>query len=374
MKLSILQENLKQGLFTVSHIANKNINLPILNNIMVRAEKGNISLESTNLEIGIVCDIRGKVEEDGFYTVDSKIFTDYVNLLPNQKINIFKKENNIKIECANYKTKIKGMSAEEYPIIPKVDNDLSIIIDVNEFKKALAQVIFAVSGNESRLELTGVLFEFNKDVLIVAATDSYRLAEKKIKIKTNNLLEEKNIIIPAKTLQEVMRIISGTKDEIEENKMLEIRFSDNQILFVFKTTQITSKLIEGQYPDYKQIIPKEPKTTAKINKAEFIRAVKTSSIFSKTGINDVNLDFPKDKKVLVITSTSGQTGENTTSLEADVNGIDNGIVVNCNYLLDGLNNIKDENVVIEITDNNTPCVVRGEEEGDYKYIIMPIKQ
>lgn len=374
MKLSILQENLKQGLFTVSHIANKNINLPILNNIMIRAEKGNISLESTNLEIGIVCDIRGKVEEDGIYTVDSKIFTDYVNLLPNQKINIFKKDNNIKVECANYKTKIKGMSAEEYPVIPKVDNNLSVIIEINDFKKALAQVIFAVSGNESRLELTGVFFEFNKNILTIVATDSYRLAEKEIKIKTNNLSEEKNIIIPAKTLQEVMRIISGIKDDIEENKILEIKFSDNQILFVFKTTQIISKLIEGQYPDYKQIIPKEPKTKAKINKAEFIRAVKTSSIFSKTGINDVSLDFPKDKKVLVITSTSGQTGENTTGLDAEVSGEDNGIVVNCNYLLDGLNNIKDENVIIEITDNNTPCVVRGEEEDNYKYIIMPIKQ
>jgi DNA polymerase III subunit beta len=374
MKLSILQENLKQGLFAVSHIANKNISLPILNNIMIRAEKGNISLESTNLEIGIISDIRGRVEEDGLYTVDSKVFTDYVSLLPNQKINISKKDNNIKIECSNYKTKIKGMEAEEYPVIPKIENNLDVVVDVDEFKKALSQVIFAVSGNESRLELTGVLFNFNNNVLTMAATDSYRLSEKELKTKTNGLNEEKNIIIPAKTLQELIRIVSGIKEGIEEDKMLEIKFSENQILFILKSTQIISKLIEGQYPDYKQIIPKDPKTTARVNKQEFIRAVKTSSIFSKTGINDVNLDFPKDKNALIITSTSGQTGENTTNLDAEVRGEDNGIVVNCNYLLDGLNNIKDENIIIKITDNNTPCVISGEEDKKYKYIIMPIKQ
>lgn len=373
MKLSILQENLKQGLFVVSHIAGKNINLPILNNIMIKAEKGDIKLISTNLEVGIIYKLRGKIEEDGVYTVDSKILADYISLLPNYKTNLIKKDDNIVIECKNFKTKIKGMSAEDYPLIPKVESKKSFSVNIEEFKKALSQVVFAVSNNESRLELSGVLLNFNNNKLTLAATDSYRLAEKEIDIKTEEM-EDKKIIIPSKTLQELIRIMSGLKEGGEINEEIKFYISDNQILFSVNSTELISRLIEGQYPDYKQIIPTNKKTSCTVNRSELIRAVKASALFSKTGINDVSLDFPKDKNTLVVTSASGQTGENTTNIEASVKGEDNGIMVNCNYLLDGLNNINDENVVVEVVDNNTPCVLKGEKSNTYLYIIMPIKQ
>ncbi|MFH1427434.1 MAG: DNA polymerase III subunit beta [Patescibacteria group bacterium] len=377
MKFSGLQENLKQGVFVVSHVAGKNVNLPILGNIMIEAREGNIRLITTNLEMGIVYHLRGKVEKEGAYTVDSKILADYISLLPNKKINLEEKDNNLLIECENYKTKIRGQSAEEFPLIPVVDRSNYYSANIEDFKKVLSQVVFAVSSSETRLELSGVFFRFKDSSLTLAATDSYRLAEKEIKIKNTQNQEEQSIIVPASTLQELIRILSGLKESGEvEGGEEEIKFSvsDNQIIFIVKSTELTSRLIEGQYPDYKQIIPANSRTKAIINRQEFVRAVKASSLFAKTGINDVNLDFPQGKNQIVISSASGQTGENITSLTASVEGADNGIIINYRYLLDGLNNIEEENVKIEIIDNNTPCILRGEKIKEYLYIIMPIKQ
>jgi len=375
MKIFSLQENLKQGLFIVGHIAGKNVNLPILNNIMIKTEGGNIKMLATNLEIGIVTMVRGKIEKEGAYTVDAKIISECINLLPNKKVGLELKDGVLAVDSDNYKVKIRGQSAEEFPLIPEVDKKNYYSAPIEEFKKAVTQVMFAVSLSESRLELSGVMFNFNGAGLTLAATDSYRLAEKNIKIKTNNS-EEKKIIVPAKTLQELIRILSGLQASAlaAEDQGIKFYLSENQILFTCGSTELVSRLIEGQYPDYQQIIPTTSKTKAISQRAELIRAVKLASLFSKTGINDINLDFPKGKNQVVVSSVSGQTGENVTSLEAKVSGEDNGIVVNYRYLLDGLNNIDSELVRLEIVDGNTPCLLKSDKETDYLYIIMPIKQ
>jgi DNA polymerase-3 subunit beta len=377
MKISTLQENLKQGLFMVGHVAGRNINLPILNNVMIEAKGGNIKLITTNLEIGIVSVIRGKVEKEGSFTVDSKTISDYIALLPNKKINIEQKENKLIVEAENYKTKILGQSAEEFPLIPGIERGVFYSAKISEFKRALAQTVFAVSTSESRIELSGVFFNFNKETLTLAATDSYRLAEKKINIKTNSQDGvDKKIIIPARTLQELGRILSGAQETEEKESAEEIKFylSENQILFVVGSTELVSRLIEGQYPDYKQIIPSEIKTNVAANRAELVRAVKASALFSKTGINDINLDFPAGKNKTIISSASGQTGESTIEVESEAAGEDNGMVINYRYLLDGLNNIESENIKINIIDSNTPCILKSEKDDGYLYIIMPIKQ
>ncbi len=375
MKLSGLQENLKNGLFAVGHIAGKNINLPILNNVLLEAKGGNIKLITTDLEIGITSLIRGKIEKEGALTIESKIISEYISLLPNTKVDIEKKDNKITVKCDNYNTTIKGLPADEFPLIPVVDKKIYFKTKAEEFKKALSQVVFAVSTSETRMELSGVLFSFNKEKLIIAATDSYRLAEKEVKILTNTE-EERKVIVPAKTLQEIIRILSGLRGEDlgEGNNEIQFYLSDNQILFTIGNTEVVSRIIEGQYPDYKQIIPVRNETTAMVNRAELIRAVKAASIFSKTGINDINLDLPMGKNKIIISSASSQSGENITELEAIVNGKDNAIVINHRYFLDGINNIDSENIKLEITDGNTPCVLKPENNQDYLYIIMPIKQ
>ncbi|MCU0678848.1 MAG: DNA polymerase III subunit beta [Planctomycetes bacterium] len=375
MKISTLQENLKSGLLITGHIAGKNINLPILNNVLIRAEKGNIKLITTDLELGIVAAIRGKIEKEGDFTVEAKIISDYIALLPNKKVDLEKRENKLQIKSENYKTTMNGLGADEFPLIPKVEREDYFKADIDDFKQAITQVIFAVSSSETRVELSGALFCFTSNNLTIAATDSYRLAERQIKITTNTK-EERKIIIPAKTLQELVRILSAWRGVPNEGGENEIQFyvSDNQILFTLPGVELISRLIEGQYPDYKQIIPTNSETKAVLNRLELIRAVKASALFSKTGINDVNLDFPAGKNKVIISSASSQAGENITELDARASGKDNSIVVNYRYLLDGLNNIEGENIKIDIANSNTPCVLRPEDDETYLYIIMPIKQ
>jgi len=373
MKISSLQENLKNGLSIVGHIAGKNINLPILSNVLIEAKDGKIKLVTTDLEIGITCFVRGKIEQEGVVTVDSKIAFDCVSLLPQKTVNFEQKNNELVIQADNYKTTIKGQSAEDFPLIPQGVSDDYFEVDMEEFKKALTQVIFSVSTSETRIELTGVLFDFNKNELIMAATDSYRLAERKIKVKSKNE-DGKKIIVPAKTLQEVIRILSIIKNEEIDNKNIRFYISDAQILFKMGSVELVSRLIEGQYPDYKQIIPTQSETKSVLGRSELIRAVKVAAIFTKTGVNDVNLDFLLEKKAIIVSSVSTQTGDNITELTSEIEGKDNGVVVNCKYLLDGLNNINSEMVEIEVTNSNTPCVLKPGGSSDYLYLIMPIRQ
>ncbi len=374
MKFTILQENLKEALYIVGHIAGKNINLPILNNILIKADQGNISFTSTDLEIGIINKKRGKVDNGGEFTIDSKILFDYVSLLPNKKVDLELVGDEFVINCENYNTKIKGTNAEDFPLIPEIENSETYLIKTKNLKKALSQVVFATSSSETRMELTGVLFETIDSELLLVATDSYRLAEKKSKLEEGG---KKNIrvIVPAKTIQELTRILSNIKDgSAPEENSVEIMISENQIKFLIDGTELISRLIEGQYPDYKQIIPASNNTKASVSRQELIRAVKMSSLFSKTGINDINLDFPKDKNKIVVSSVLGQAGENITETDALVTGIDNGIVVNYKYLLDCLNNISSENIILEVSDSNTPCIIKADGDDTYLYVIMPIKQ
>lgn len=377
MTLSILKENLKQGLFMVSHLAGKNINLPILNSILVEVKKEGVRLVTTNLEIGITNYLRGKVEKEGSFTVDSKIFSDYINLLPNKKIDLYNEDGFLNVVCENYKTKIKTEGVDDFPLIPQIEKKNAKSAKIKEFKKALSKVVFAVSNNESRVELSGVLFVFNKNKLTLAATDSYRLAEKEIEIKneeTDKKNEERKIIVPAKTIQEILRILSGIEQSAEEKNEIIFYVSENQILFTVDGTELISRLIEGQYPDYRQIIPSSGKTSAIISRSELIRAIKTSALFSKTGINDINLDFPEGKNQMVVSAASGSAGENIAMIEAETRGIDNSTIINYQYLLDGLNNIDEDNVKMDIIDGNTPCLIKPLNEKGYIYIIMPIKQ
>jgi len=378
MKIISLQENLKKGISVVSHITSKNVNLPILNNILIKADEGNIDLIATNLEIGIIHSVRGKIEKPGEITIDAKIINEYINFLPQEKITFDIKDENIKIECSNYKTKIKGESAKEFPLLPEIEENNIINISLIEFKKALSQVVFAVSKSESRVELSGILFEFSDNKLFMVATDSYRLAEKTVDInieKNKNLDENNKIIIPAKTAQEVLRIASNLSDDLDSSeKKVKLYINENQIVFELDDSKIISRLISGQYPDYKQIIPQKKETEIIVSRQELIRAIKASSIFSKSGINDINISVNAEKKEIIISSLSTQTGESVINLNGEIKGKNNDITLNFRYLLDGLNNVDSDNVRLFIVDNNTPCMIKNEKEDSYLYIVMPIKQ
>lgn len=377
MIISCTQENLNQGLFVVSHVAAKNNALPILNNILLKAHENSIKLSATDLEIGITCTIRGKVERDGEFTIQSKLFADYVNLLPKERVDLSvdeKDEQVLAVSCKNYKTKIKGQPAADFPVIPPIERKHRFSADYQALRRAISRVIFAVSTSETRPEINGVLFIFSGKKLTLAATDSYRLAETSIPAQGGGV--EQRVIVPAKTLHELQRILGSLKDPaaISEIKEVEFFVNENQILFSFGGIELVSRLVEGQYPDYQQIIPRQFPTKAVLKTSELANAVKTASLFARSGIYDINLSCSSQH--ITVSSGNTQLGENRSELTGELSGPDNDIIVNYRYLLDGLQALDTPSAVVNIIDADNPCVLKpAEGAGDeYVYIVMPIKK
>lgn len=381
MKFSCLQENLNNSFSVLSHLSTKNINLPILKNVLMKIENKNLVFTSTNLEIAINCRLRGKVEEDGEFTVPLKLVSEYINLLPNEKIDLELTDNNfIEIKCNKYETKIKGLAAGDFPLIPKVEHQKIAKFKLADLKKAIEEVIFSVSSNETRAEISGILFDFNnleKNKLVLAGTDSFRLSERKIDLKEETSTSTR-IIVPLRTIQELNRILSLKE---ADGETLELIIGDNQILFSMEETnmssnfpsiELISRLIEGQYPNYRQIIPDQFKTSIMVNRTDLLKAVKVTSLFSKTGLNDVTLEINPDTKELLILGEDTQLGQNKVRIESELKGDKNKIVLNYRYLIDGLNSFQDEMITLKLIDGGNPCLVKGEGEG--YYIVMPIKQ
>lgn len=365
MKFTCTQENLNKGLGLVSNIANKNSNLPILNNVLLKADKNGLTLITTDLEIGIKAFIRGKVDEDGEFTVDAKLLNNFIGLLPKENIDLSLKDGALEIKTKNQETNIRGLEAEDFPLIPDIDKENQVELSAQELKRALHQIMLAASLDSSRLEINAVNFNFKQNELVLAATDSYRLAEKKLKITSS---AEHNLIIPLKTMQELARILNENS-----SANLKIYFNENQIMFVFDGVELVSRVIDGKYPDYHQIIPQKFETEAKCAIRDVVPAIKSVALFCKQGINDIKLEFNSKKQELIITTASSSSGTSKAKVLAAISGGDLEIVFNYRYLLDGLNNIDGENIVFKINPNS-PGLLQPEKQSDYVYLAMPIRQ
>lgn len=368
----------------VSHVAGKNISLPILNNVLMKIENKELKLIATNLEIAISCRVRAKIEEEGEFTVPSKLLTDYISVSSPGRIDVELRGSELFIQTGSDRTSIKGNSASDFPLVPQLEKKRVYGLGANDFKQLLSQVLFAVSKNEARPELGGVLFDFNserkKGYLVAASTDSYRLAEKEAKLIENSSGinysgEAGQLIVPARALQEVLRIISSFHEELEEEMPVEIVVSENQILFSYGSVELITRLVEGQYPDYRQIIPSNFKTSVSFKVSEWIKRIKAASLFSNVGINGIALDFkagPEQKTI--ISSTNGQLGDYVGEELCQIEGDDNKILLNYRYLLDGLMNLGAEEAVLKLISIDSPCLLMPKEQEGYLYIIMPIKQ
>ncbi|MDA2935779.1 DNA polymerase III subunit beta [Patescibacteria group bacterium AH-259-L05] len=371
MKFSCRQENISYGLNIGSKIAGTSkSSLPILNNVLLSAESGTLIISATNLEMAIEVKIRAKVEKQGKITIPAQILNNYINLLnENEVLNFKAVKNELNITSENQKTKIKGEFAEEFPIIPHIESKEQYILKSKTLKNALEKTVFAISSTEVRAELSGVLFSFNTphdNKITLVSTDSYRLCEKQIDIKKTSHKNKKNIIIPVRTLVELLRVIKD-KDDIE------VSVSENQVLFKYDDVEIITRIISGEFPNYKSTIPPEFRTKVLIKRESFLTAVKGAGFFTRLGVNDINIQFIAKNNKLVVSSLNNQLGENQTTLKADISGEDNEIVFNYHYLIDGLTNIKGKEVSLEIVNDNMPGVIRSEDDKHYLYLIMPIK-
>ena len=368
MKITCTKENLNKGLEAVSHIASKSTNLPILNNVLIRAKNGILELITTDLEIGVKSQFRGKIEQEGDFTLPANLFSNYIGLLDQDKITLIREEKEIVVKTDDSTTRIKGEEVDEFPLLPEVKKDKKINVSVPEMKKAISMVSFATAQDETRPEISGVFMKVENNSLIMAATDSYRLAENKIQLASPTN-EEVAVIVPTKTLQELLRILAtGASDE------LEIYLNETQILFVYEETELISRIIEGQYPDYKQLIPKDFKTVTPLETKEMVKAVKTASLFTKSGINDISLTFSPSDSSLIIEAINNQVGENRARVKSKIKGEDNKIVFNYRYFLDGLGAVNADEIELSVIDSTSPGLLKSTNNDNYLYIIMPIRQ
>ena len=365
MKIQCLQENLAKALNAVSKIIPIRGSLPILSNVLLKTENGRLKIIGTNLEIGVRYLIGAKIEEEGEITIPSKLFAEYINSLPNDKIDLSLKENNLIIKSNDYNAKVFGTDTKEFPLIPEVKNEPITILKADQFLESINQVVFAAALDETRPILSGVYFHFEGDKLRMVATDSYRLSEKTIKLG-KPVKEAKSVIVPAKTIQELNYVVS------ENEKPVEISIDENQILFRIADIDLISRLIEGEFPNYEQIIPESFETRAKINVEEFIKVIKLANIFAREGTHNVQLELKKDGKIIVSTATA-QVGDNVSTLKSEIEGNESEITFNTKYLLDVLSNIKTKSIYLELNGKLNPGVIKSEGLKDYTHIIMPLR-
>ena len=377
MKLSCTRENLHQGLSIVSHISGKSVNLPILNNVLFRADISGLKLTATNLDMTVTCAVRSKVDQPGEYTVPAKLIADYVSLLPDERVDIDLLDTSLSVVCGSSKTKINGLSPSEFPLVPQVTGGVKFIVPVAPFDSALGQTLFSVSTSEARQVLTGAYLEFNGDkkMLTIAATDSYRLGERQIAL-TGDIMGERKVVVPSRTLAELRRIIGVLRDAVEIPETLEIEITDNQVAFRYGSVELSSRTIDGVYPDYRQIIPKTSMTEIVVNKTLFSQAVRRASLFSKAGLFDVKLEVKAGTNEVVLSATDAGRGEHTVAVEGEVTGTDNAVTLNYRYLLDGISAMNSDKVIVKFIDATNPCLVVPNDKPDekYLYIVMPIRQ
>ncbi len=368
MKIICTQENLKRGLGVASRVSSGSSTLPVLNNVLIKTNEGMLKISSTNLEIGINTVVRCKVEEGGGVSVPAKTFVNLINNLPaTDKISLVLDENNqLIIQTDNYKTKIKGLGSDEFPLIPQIEETNTIEIPTKELKQGISQVAFAAAYSETQPEMSGILFDIKENTLKIVATDRYRLAEKTIQIQ-NPAGINKNIIIPSRAAQELNKILSAAPD----NETVKFLISQNQAMFKTENTELISRLIDGQYPDYKQIIPKEFNTEIKIKVSDLGAAMRTAGIFTQVG-NNVSMEY-KEPDSLVISSSSGELGESSATIPCQVSGQSGKTIFNHKYILDCLSAIGTEDVTFKLINDNSPAVLQCEKQQDYLYLVMPIK-
>lgn len=376
MKFTCTRENLIYSLELVSSLAGRQVNLPILNNILIKTNDTGVELISTNLEISIKSYLRAKVEEKGEYSLPAKTLLEYVKLLNNEQVELIKENNEIKVICGNDSTKIKGMDAEEFPVIPEIEEKTSFTFDVEKIRQGIMKTVLATSKNEIRPELSGLFFNFFSERfdkgLVIAATDSYRLAEIKVDIEQG---EKNNIktIVPAKTALEIVRLLQIGKNQSGE-KNVRLWVSDNQIAIRYGNFELTSRIIDGNYPDYTQIIPENFKTKAVFDKDLMINRIKAASLFTTEGVNSVSFDFNVSQKNIAVSSMSTQKGEHSSEFDAELEGEENSILLNYRYVLDGVQNIDGEEIVFKMNNADSPCLFSEKDKDKYLYIVMPIRK
>lgn len=368
MKLVIIKSHIKDALSIIERAGGEGLNLPVLKNFLLDVSGGKVRLAATNLEVAASATVPGKIIQEGSLTIPIGVFSSLINNLQTERLNLEKKGNALHVTTENYEATIQGLPASEFPLIPKIDNGKNYIEIKGElFKEALGQALAAAQFSELRQELNNILLNFSLETLKFVATDSFRLAEKTIRGSefSNHGTEEFRLLVPLKTAHELVRVVKS-EDAVK------ISCDTHQILFQTANLEFISRLAEGTFPEYGEILPKKFGTEAVVGRGEFIDALKLAGTFgSKSG--EVRLRASEGKKVIEVFSADQALGENTYLLPADIHGTAVEAGFNWRYLVDGLKVLRGSEVHISFnSEENKPALLKAKGDTSYFYIIMPL--
>lgn len=365
MKLSVTQENLSKALSNISRVASSRNELAILNNILLRTDSNRLQVAATNLEVASTQYIGTKIEKPGSITIPARLITDFISSLPSGTVELEVKGDHLHIVSGKFSSVINGMIADEFPELPSIDEKDAILYEIKneDFKKAVSQTIIASSSDTTRPILTGVFWHTHEGSLYLAATDGYRLAERLL-MKSD---EEISAVIPTSTLQEVLRSVA------DETGSLQILFDDTQVCFRTANTEIISRLIDGKFPDYRQLIPSKSETVVEIKKSDFSRITKIASLFARESGGGITIKASEETSLLSIHSIASELGENTSEATATVTK-DGEVTINSRYLAEVLSVMPGDDLTFSFNGKLAPCLLQEKtKQPDYLYIIMPMK-
>ena len=362
MKLQVTQENLNRALNSVARVANTRGTLPILANVLIKTSNNRLSLSATNLDIAITHYIGAKVTEEGIITVPARLMQDFVNSLPGGVIQLDLQETKLHVTTDQYKSVVNGIVADDFPVMPAITSGKKLTVGSSLFKKALQQVVFAASNDETRPVLTAVLLQSREGELRMAATDSYRLAEKQL----GSHADDMQLLVPASAMHDLLRVLGDGEEPVH------ITYDEQQVLFQVGDVELVTRLIDGAYPDYRKLIPESFNSSATLKKADFINVTKVSSLFARESAGSVTIEVNEDSSQLSIRSVASQLGENTATASAKVSG-SGSITLNSRYLLDALNALSGDEVLFGFNGKLEATLLRDAASEEYRHIIMPLK-
>jgi len=363
-----MQENLARGLSVVSR-AVSNRSLPVLTNVLLKTEDAGLKLTATNLEIGITYWVPGKIESDGATSVPARLLTDLVNSLPGgEPIDLELGDGEtLHIRSGRFESNIKGISADDFPTVQTAGERPVTRIPQNVLRHALDETAFAAASDEARPILTGVLARFEGDQLTLAAADNYRIAVKTITIL--DPVEETSVVIPARALHELSRVLTDTDDPVS----VVLAHARNQILFHLEGVDLVSRLIDGQYPNYQSVLPASHSTRAVLDREELLRAVRPAALIAHESANIVKLGVGLDGDPGITVSANAEVGDHVGRIEAEVEGDGTTIALNARFLADVLTNVDAEQFALELNGPLSPGVFKPLGDDRYVHVVMPLR-
>lgn len=362
MKLQVTQENLSKALSSVARIANSRNALPILGNVLLKTVDNRLSVAATNLDIAITHYIGSKVSKEGAITVPARLMQDFVSSLPSGVINLELDEHKLHVSSDQYKSTINGVAADDFPVMPAIADGSSFELPSSVMKRALQQTVLAASSDEARPILTGVYLHTHEGQLYIVATDSYRLAEKKLMKQK----EAVSLLIPYGAMQDMLRLLG------DDDEPVRVTHDDQQVVFRVGEIELVSRLIDGTYPDYRKLIPSEFAVRATLSRDDFTNITKVSSLFARESAGSVTIKVDEVSGLVSINSVASQLGENTASAKAEITG-DGEVTLNSRYLLDALHVFTGDTITFQFNGKLDPSLLTDPKNDDYKHVVMPLR-